>query len=129
DAARLQRSVADDLLQDGLRVVVELTGGRLVEDGRELSFQLPGVEEELPVDVLPEGRELRLGDLRAREGRLQQLVERDAFPIFARLFDREQRFPLLLGVLLAQALLELAVLVIELFLPWSVKEARDDPDD
>ena len=40
------------------RVVVELARRRLVEDRRELALQVPGVEEELPVDVRHERRQL-----------------------------------------------------------------------
>ena len=47
--------------EERLRVVVELARRRVVEDRRELALQIPGVEEELPVDVRHE-----LGERRAR---------------------------------------------------------------
>ena len=50
----------DDLVERGERVVVELARRRMVEDRRELPLQVPGVEEELPVDVRDELGELRL---------------------------------------------------------------------
>src|SRR5581483_4303505 len=48
DAARVQRALADDLVQGLDRVVVELSRLRAVEDRRKLALQVPGVEEELP---------------------------------------------------------------------------------
>ncbi len=44
----------DDLVELGERVVVELARGRMLEDRREAALQVPGVEEELPVDVADE---------------------------------------------------------------------------
>src|SRR5206468_4485780 len=87
DAARLQRAVAHDLVQKGLRVVVELARCRLLEDPRELSFQLPGMEEELPVDVLTERRELRFDGPHAGEGCGWQLAERNALLVRTRILD------------------------------------------
>ena len=51
DATRTQRSPLQDLAQKRLRVVVKLARRRVVQDRRELALQIPGVEEELPVDV------------------------------------------------------------------------------
>src|SRR5207248_8273536 len=52
DAAGDEELLVDDPVEQPLRVVVELPRRRLVEDLRELALQLPGVEEELPVDVV-----------------------------------------------------------------------------
>ena len=41
----------DDLVEQRRRVVVQLARRRLLEDRREAPLQLPGVEEERPVDV------------------------------------------------------------------------------
>ena len=60
DAARGEQLVADDLVEQLLRVVVELARGGLLEDRGELALQLPRVEEELPVDVVDELRDARL---------------------------------------------------------------------
>ena len=62
DAARGEQAVPDDLVEQLLRVVVELARLRPVEDRRELALQLPGVEEELPVDVLAQRLERRLDE-------------------------------------------------------------------
>src|SRR5580765_584442 len=48
DAASLERSVAHDLVQQLLGLVVELLRRRLLEERGELALHLPGVEEELP---------------------------------------------------------------------------------
>src|ERR1022692_1664250 len=50
DTAGLEAAPGDDLVEQGIRLVVQLAGHRLVEDRRGLTFQLPGPEEELPVD-------------------------------------------------------------------------------
>jgi len=59
------------------------------------------VEEELPVDVVPQRRELGLDDLRPCERRRLEVVERHLLLVCSRFRDREKRLPLLLGVLLA----------------------------
>src|SRR5258705_2243452 len=69
DTARLQRTVTHDLIQKLLRLVVELLGRRLVKDRRKLALLLPRVGEELPVDVVSQGRELGRDGLRPRERR------------------------------------------------------------
>ena len=50
----LQQVVADDLVEELAGVVVQLARGRVVEDRREAALQVPGVEEERPVDVAQE---------------------------------------------------------------------------
>src|SRR5205085_5844690 len=107
-------SVPQNLRQQRLGVVVELTRGGLGEDPRKFAFQLPRVEEELPVDVVAQGGEVGLHDLRAREGRSRELVEWNALFVRTRLADGQQWLALLLGVLLAQALPELPDLLDEL---------------
>ena len=71
----LQEAVAHDLVEQRRRVVVELARRRLLEDRRELALQLPGVEEELPVDVGAQLRERRLDGARAGERGLGEVVE------------------------------------------------------
>ena len=93
-----------------VRVVVELARLRPLEDRRELALQLPGVEEELPVDVAARALEVGLDVARPGERRRRQVVEATrARGSPARLGEREQRLARALGVLLAQALLQLAV--------------------
>ena len=53
DAMSAEQPVADDLVQLRDGVVVELPRRRLLENRRELPLQLPGMEEELPVDERP----------------------------------------------------------------------------
>ena len=113
DTAGLERPGRDDLAEEHLRVVVELAGGRVLEDGGELPLQVPRVEEELPVD---ERHELghRRRDLAAPgERRRRQVVEPQVGPVRARGVEREQRLADLLGVLLAEPFLQLAVLRVE----------------
>ena len=128
-AASLQELLVDDLTEQLLRVVVELTGGRLVEDRGELPLQLPGVEEELPIDVLNERRERRLEHLRAKQRRLRQVFERNALFVCACVLDREQRLALFLGVLFAEPFLKLPVLLRKRCLAGRVEQVRDDADD
>ena len=51
DTAGGEAVAGHELGEHGLRVVVELARSRVVEDPRKLALQVPGVEEELPVDV------------------------------------------------------------------------------
>src|SRR5207253_12179 len=113
DAPGGERALAEDLLELLLCVVVELARGRLLEDRRELALQLPGVEEELPVDVAHELRRLDGALPDAGEGRDREVVEGDAVTVRARGFERQQRLAVTFGVLLAQPVLELAVLQVE----------------
>ena len=62
----VKRAVADDLVEQLLRVVVQLARLGPLEDRRELALQLPRVEEELPVDVLAQRREVGLDDAARR---------------------------------------------------------------
>src|SRR5206468_12100147 len=48
DAPCGQRGALKDRAEERLRVVVELTRRRVLEDRRELALQVPRVEEELP---------------------------------------------------------------------------------
>jgi hypothetical protein len=73
--------------------------------------------------------ELWLDDPRAGECRARRRGEGHQLAVCARLLDREQRLALLLLVLLAQALLQLSVLLVEARLPRAVEKARDDSDD
>ncbi len=84
----------------------------MIEDGREAAPQLPGVEEERPVDVVPQHGQRRLYDLRAQEGRDLQAVEHGPRPVLAGRGEPEQPPPLLGLVLLPQLHLQLAVLAI-----------------
>ena len=66
DTARGEQAVANDLVELLERVVVELARLGSLEDRRELPLQLPGIEEELPVDVLAQRLERRLDERGAR---------------------------------------------------------------
>jgi len=89
----------EDLAQERLRVVVELAGGRLVQDRGELSLELPGVEEELPVDEAADRLQIGFDRARAGEGRDGNVAEVDVLAVRAGVLDREQRLPFLLRVL------------------------------
>jgi hypothetical protein len=102
DAARGQQPVADDLVEQLERVVVELARRGLLENRGKLSLQLPGVEEELPVDVLAQRLQRGLDEAHSRESRRREIVELDAMPVLARLGDRQQRLAFLLRMLVAQ---------------------------
>ena len=86
------------------------------------------MEEERPVHVLAQDREVGLDDAAAGERRRGQIREVDAVPVGARLLEREQRLPRLLLVLDAQPLLELAVLLVQRLSPRGVEELGDDAD-
>src|SRR5207302_3514453 len=77
-----QLASGDDLVQQGLRVLVQVPRGgahlRVVEDGREAAAQLPGMEEEGPVDVLAEHLQPRLHDPGPGELRHRQVAEVEA---------------------------------------------------
>ena len=109
DAARLEEPARDDLVQELVRVRVELArrrpDGGVVEDLREAPLQLPGVEEERPVDVLAQEREVGLDDPRPGEGGRRQVLRAplDRRPVRARPLEREERLALLLAVELAQS--------------------------
>src|SRR5581483_709991 len=103
DTPRRDQPVADDLVEERLRVVEELARGGLGEERRVAALDLPGVEEELPVDVLAQGLERRLDDSDARERRHIERVELDGLAVRARGGDREERLAIALGVLVAQA--------------------------
>ncbi len=51
DPARREAAVAHDLRELGECVVVQFARGRILEDRRVASLEIPGVDEELPVDV------------------------------------------------------------------------------
>src|ERR1035437_10400687 len=74
-AAGLEMVFGDDLIQQRVGVVVEFAGHRLVKDGRVLALELPGQEEELPVDHPPEVLDLRGDGTDAGEGRDGQVTE------------------------------------------------------
>ena len=131
----LQELAGDDLVQELVCVLVELAGrladDRVVQDLGEAPLQLPGVEEESPVDVLAQDRQRRLHDAEARErGRRQVLgVPLDRRPVRARASEREQRLALLFAVEHPQLLLGDAIVVVEAQAPLGLEQVRDDPDD
>ncbi len=88
DALRAQARVAHDLVEQLRGVVVELGCRGILQNRRELALQLPRVEEELPVDVVAEGRELRVDELPAREGRHRQVVVGHPEAVCTRLLER-----------------------------------------
>ena len=128
-APRSEEPLVNDPVEQALRVVEELARRGLLEDRRELALQLPGVEEELPVDVLAERGEVGLDQAAAGELRHGQVVERDAVPVRARLRERQQRLALLLGVQVAQPILVGAVLGVEPHAPLGIEQVGDDADD
>ena len=117
DPARLEGLRGHDLVEQLARVGVELARRgahlRVVEDGREAALELPGVEEERPVDVRDQRSELGLDHAQAGEGRLLQDVKAEAGAILAGRFQREDGPRHLLRVLQPQLLLQLAVLRIQ----------------
>ena len=91
----------DDLVEQLVRVVEYFPRGRLLEYRRVLALQLPRVEEELPVDVWAQRRQVGLDTARTGEGRPGELVEEDLLAVSPRRFERRERATLLVGVLLA----------------------------
>ena len=89
------------------------------------------MEEERPVDVLAERRDVQLHHARARERRLGEivLVPVDRRPARSRGTEREQRLAALLGVQRAQAVLIGAVLGVQPEPPVAVEQVADDADD
>ena len=103
---------------------------RIVEDRRVPALELPGVEEERPVDVLAERRDVLLDHARAGERRRREvvLVPVDRRPARPRLAQREQRLAALLGMQRAEAVLIGAVLRVEPGAPVAVEQVADDAD-
>ena len=125
DAARAQRRPLQDLAQERLRVVVDLACRRVVEDRRELALQIPGVEEELPVDVRDEVGERRGRPARTPANGGAGRSSKRTDTRFARARRERQKRPLeLLRMLVAEPLLQHAVLVVELAPPLRVEQAR-----
>src|SRR4029453_18175507 len=105
--------IAGDLAQELLGVVEELARGRLLQDRGEATLELPGVEEELPVDVRNELLERWLDHSRFGELGNRKLVEVDPLAVRAGLLDRQERLSLLLGMLCPEPLLELRVFLLQ----------------
>ena len=112
DAARLQRAVrarsrraARSPPSKSSRATAPFSGSSRIAGIPAL--QLPGVEEELPVDVLAQRREVRLDEPRARERRRREVVHVPVDRRSARRVprEREQRLAPLLGVQRAEPLL------------------------
>src|SRR5439155_12815618 len=114
-----------DLVEEREPVVVELARLRPLQDRRKAPLQLPGVEEELPVDKGTQCYEVWLDRARAGERRSGDVLEGDAGAVRARRLDRQQRLSVALRVLLAEPVLQLAVLAVELARPPGVEQARD----
>src|SRR5207249_5902892 len=89
DASRTHPTLLLDLLEQLFGVAEKLAcGGAVggaVQDGGELPLQLPRVEEEGPVDVLAQLRQLRLDHPRAGEWRRRQVIEPERPPLVTRL--------------------------------------------
>ena len=93
DTAGDEQAFRDDLVEQhaGRRRTARAAAG-LLEDRRERALQLPGVEEELPVDVLAERRRAAARRARAAGERgLGEVAERDHVPVRPRLLEGEQR--------------------------------------
>ena len=82
-----QQAVTRDLAQQRLRVVIELASLRTLEDRGELPLQLPGVEEELPVDDIAQGQQVGLDEANALERRGGHVVERQPMAVRARVVE------------------------------------------
>ena len=125
DAFGPQPVVGLDLVEHLLGVPKQLARDRAVrralQDGGELSLQLPGVEEEGPVDVLAQLRDPGFDDLRAHKGRRGQVVESELQPLRARIHEREQGAPRG-GVLSSEPLLQRLVVAVEHVTAVLVKE-------
>ena len=97
DAAGFQPLIRLDLVQQLLRVFEQLTCSSamrgVVENRWVLALQLPRVEEERPVDVLAQLRDLRLDDLCAGEWWFGQVGKRKPQSLGASFVERQQRAP------------------------------------
>src|SRR4029078_8078405 len=131
DAARAQLAARDDVVQQLARVRVQLARGRallrVIEERRGSPDQLPGREEERPVDVVDQLAERHLDLARAQDGGRGKVswTEVGHEPLSVRLSESEEGLLLLAAVELAQLLLLLAVLDVELRALLAVDEARD----
>src|SRR5205085_576645 len=112
-SARRSASALTRIARVGVELARRGAHLRVVEDGREAALELPGVEEERPVDVRDHRSELGLDHAQAGEGRLLQDVKAEAGAILAGRFQREDGPRHLLRVLQPQLLLQLAVLRIQ----------------
>ena len=105
DAACAKQPALDDLAQQLARVVIEIACRRpdpgVVEDLRETALQLPGVEEERPVDVVGECGERHIVEhlhTEERRGGEIVLVPLDRRAVGARLRVGQERLSLLVGM-------------------------------
>jgi hypothetical protein len=122
DPARLQQVARDDLVEQGEPVVEQLPGRRLVQDRRVLALQLPGGEEELPVDQLAELGQAGRDNARPGERGYRKVVEADLVAVGPGLPQRHQRAALLVGVLAAEPFLVVAVAPVEVGGPGRVEQ-------
>ncbi len=86
-APGLEVAASNDLVEQGIGVVEELARGRLAEDRGVLALELPGEEEELPIDHAAQGGQVWLDGADTAERRDGQIVERDQVRVRARLLD------------------------------------------
>ncbi len=125
----MNRSSGDDLVEQRVGVVEQFAGHRLIENRRVLALELPGQEQELPVDHCAQVFDLRADDLRAHKCGRGQIVEGDDLPVGPGLVQAQQAFLLPVGVLVAQALLLGPVVGVELLGPLRVEQVRHHADD
>ena len=104
-ARRTEAAVGDDAVEQGVGVVEELARGGLAQDRRVFALQLPGEEEELPVDHLAQRGQVRLDGPDPGERRDREIAVRDPLTIGAGLLQGQQGPPLGLLVLLPELLL------------------------
>src|SRR4029450_10432195 len=121
--------MAGDLAQELLGVVEELARGRLLQDRGEATLELPGAEEELPVDLRIELLELWLDHSLFGELGNRKLVEVDPLAVRAGLLDRQERLSLLLGMLCPGPLLELRVFLLQRGSARCIEQVGDDARD
>src|SRR5215472_4189086 len=88
-AVGAQLPAIDDLVEEGIRIVEQLSGRRLLQDRGVLALQLPGQEEELPVDELAQPAQVRLEEPRPGERWHRQVVEAEPLPVGLRLPQRQ----------------------------------------
>ena len=117
------------LVEQGVRVVEELARGGLAEDRRVFALQLPGEEEELPVDHLAQRGQVRLDGPDPGEGRDGEVAERDPLTVGAGLLQGQQGPPLGLLVLLPEVLLIGAVGGVQRRGPVVAEQVGNHADD
>ena len=132
-AARDEERLVDDPVEQRVAGVEQVARGALLgmlENRRVAALEVPGVEEERPVDVGAQLLQGGLDEARTREGRSREVVgvPRDRGAALAGGAERQQRHALALGVKGAQAFLLDAVLGVEGGTTLRLEQRADDAD-